>query len=310
MKVKYQDKKFNDNSLSLIETCNTIINTYSAQGFILTLRQLFYQLVSRDIIPNKQSEYKRVGSIINDARLAGMVDWNALEDRTRNVRSVAHWDSPEDIIQAVANQFRIDKWKDCPIRPEIWIEKDALVGVIEGVCKEEDVSYFSCRGYTSQSEMWGAAQRFIKHAKNDGFHGKGQISHVIHLGDHDPSGQDMSRDIEDRIRMFMTKHLGHSRHFEFTRIALNMDQIQQYNPPPNPAKSTDSRFKGYSDIHGDDSWELDALEPTVIADLIREKVDELREQNIYSSATQVEELHRTLLERCSERWEDVVEVLK
>ena len=305
-KIKYQDKRFGHTSLDLIKTCNAIIAQYQAQGFILTLRQLYYQCVARDIIPNKQQEYKRLGSIVNDARLAGMIDWNALEDRTRNVRSVAHWESPEDIIEAVANQYRMDKWRDCSVRPEIWIEKDALVGVIERVCRDEDVSYFSCRGYTSQSEMWGAAQRFIRYAN------AGQATHIIHLGDHDPSGQDMSRDIEDRIRMFMRHDAGpaSAAKFQFTRIALNMDQIQQYNPPPNPAKSTDSRFRNYVEEHGDDSWELDALDPQVIATLIRDKVAEIRDDNEYAMVEAEESRHRELLTLCSSRWERVTEVLE
>ncbi len=258
-KIKYQEIKLSKPSLDMIAVCNQIIAQYTAAGYILTLRQLYYQLVSRDIIPNKQSEYKRVGSIVNDGRLVGLIDWNALEDRTRNVKSISHWDSPEDIVAAVASQYAIDKWQDQDVRPEVWIEKDALVGVIQRICDELDISYFSCRGYTSQSEMWGASQRFIKNARNK------QRTHIIHLGDHDPSGIDMSRDIEERIAAFMAHH-GYNRNwFEFTRIALNMDQIQQYNPPPNPAKSTDSRFQGYMDIHGDESWELDALEPQVLS---------------------------------------------
>jgi hypothetical protein len=305
-KITYQNKRFSEASLSLIKTCNAIIAQYTAQGFTLTLRQLYYQLVSRGVIPNEQKEYKRVGSVINDARLAGKIDWNALEDRTRNVKSVSHWDSPEEIIEAIADQFRMDKWCDCSVRPEVWIEKDALVGVIEDVCRDEDVSYFSCRGYTSQSEMWGAAMRFLK------YHEKfGQGVHVIHLGDHDPSGQDMSRDIEDRIRMFLRHHNPAAESsFSFTRIALNMDQIQQYNPPPNPAKSTDSRFKTYADLHGDDSWELDALDPTVIADLIRNKIVELRDDDEYRRVEDEENDHRRLLTLCSENWERVTGVLE
>jgi hypothetical protein len=304
-KIKYQEINLRKDSLAMIDVCNKIIREYTAAGYILTLRQLYYQLVSRDIIPNRQSEYKRVGSIVNDGRLAGLIDWNALEDRTRNVKSISHWDSPEQIVEAIADQYAIDKWEDQEIRPEVWIEKDALVGVIERICNELDISYFSCRGYTSQSEMWGAAQRFIKHAKN------GQITHVIHLGDHDPSGIDMSRDIEERIRMFMEYHIGTSKNlFDFTRIALNRDQIDLYQPPPNPAKSTDSRFQGYMDIHGDESWELDALEPQVLADLVRAKVDELRDDTLYAEKTEQEFHEKTQLVKVSDNWSDVAEFVQ
>lgn len=300
-RIKYQDICLSDKSLVLIATCNKIISDYTAQGYILTLRQLYYQLVSRDVIPNKQSEYKRVGSVVNDGRLAGLIDWSALEDRTRNVRSISHWDSPESILRAVADQYAIDKWSTQDVRPEVWIEKDALVGVIERTCRDVDISYFSCRGYTSQSEMWGSAQRFIGYARN------GQRTHVIHLGDHDPSGIDMSRDIEERIRMFMAHHGFGSRWFEFTRIALNRDQIDQYDPPPNPAKSTDSRFRGYSDEHGDESWELDALEPSVLDGLIRKAVDGIRDDESFDERQAQEDREKAQLGRVSDRWDDVAE---
>jgi hypothetical protein len=302
-KIKYMELNLRKDSLALIVTCNKIIRDYTAAGYILTLRQLYYQLVSRDIIANKQSEYKRVGSIVNDGRLTGLIDWDALEDRTRNVRSISHWDSPEHIIGTVAEQYAIDKWDTQEVRPEVWIEKDALVGVIERICNELDIAYFSCRGYTSQSEMWGGAQRFIRNAR------AGQGTHIIHLGDHDPSGIDMSRDIEDRIRMFMTHHVG-SGHFDFTRIALNRDQIDLYQPPPNPAKSTDSRFQGYMDKHGDESWELDALEPQVLADLVRAKVDELRDNDLYAEKQEQEFHEKTQLVKVKENWEAVAEFVE
>lgn len=299
-KVKYQDIRLSKNSLALIATCNSIIREYTAAGYILTLRQLYYQCVSRDIIPNKQSEYKRLGSIVNDGRLAGLIDWDAVEDRTREVKSIGHWDSPEHIIGAVADQYAIDKWEDQLVRPSIWIEKDALVGVIERICNELDVEYFSCRGYTSQSEMWSGAQRFIKNARD------GQETHIIHLGDHDPSGIDMSRDIEDRIRMFMSHH-GYGGFFNFTRIALNRNQIDQYDPPPNPAKSTDSRFQGYTILHGDESWELDALEPQVLADLVREQVDSLRDNDLYAEKERKESSEKSQLFKVKDNWDDVAD---
>ena len=305
-KIKYQEINLSKRSLDLIAVCNKIIADYTAQGYVLTLRQLYYPCVSRDIIPNKMTEYKRLGSIVNDGRLAGLIDWSMLEDRTRNVKSISHWDSPEEIVAAVAQQYAIDKWSTQDVRPEVWIEKDALVGVIERTCRDIDVSYFSCRGYTSQSEMWGAAQRFIKHAK------AGQKTHIIHLGDHDPSGIDMSRDIETRIRMFMIHHLGAKavNLFEFSRIALNMDQVQQYQPPPNPAKSTDSRFQGYMDEHGDESWELDALEPQVLDALIRDKVAEIRDDETYEERKEQEDREKAQLAKVSDKWDAVAEFVE
>jgi hypothetical protein len=94
------------------------------------------------------------------------------------------------------------------------IEKDALVGVIEDVCRQWDVPYFSCRGYASQSEMWGAGQRLLERIRS------GRKVQVIHLGDHDPSGLDMSRDIRERLATFISLHLGHDpgESFEVRRM--------------------------------------------------------------------------------------------
>jgi hypothetical protein len=165
-KIKYQSCNFRPDSLAIIAHANQIIEAYQAQGFVLTLRQLYYQFVAKGILANKQRNYIRLGSIINDARLAGLVDWSALEDRTRNLRDLAHWTDPSAIVEACAEQFRVDLWSTQRHRVEVWIEKDALVGVIEGVCEEYDVPYFSCRGYVSQSEMWGAAMRAVNRYGN------------------------------------------------------------------------------------------------------------------------------------------------
>ena len=149
MREAFIDRKFSASSLAVIGQANEIVDTYRAQGFTLTLRQLYYQFVSRDLIPNKQTEYKRLGSIINDARLAGMLDWDAIEDRTRNVRTITFWSSPEAIVEAVAEQYKEDLWHDQAYVPEVWIEKDALIGVIEPICEELRLPYFACRGYAS-----------------------------------------------------------------------------------------------------------------------------------------------------------------
>jgi hypothetical protein len=123
-------RDFKDGSLAIIDAANIIIAEYEAAGFTLTLRQLYYQFVSRDLIENKQTEYKRLGSIINDARLAGLIDWSAIEDRTRNVRTVTTWTEPAEIVKAVAAQYKEDLWDSQDHRVEVWVEKDALLGVI------------------------------------------------------------------------------------------------------------------------------------------------------------------------------------
>lgn len=273
--ICYKDKRFNRSSLKIIYTAIDIINEYANQGFDLTLRQLYYQFVSRSIIENKEIEYKRLGNIINDARLAGLIDWNCIIDRTREIKGNSHWSEPSEIIIDCIKAYKIDKWEEQTYRPEIWIEKDALIGVIENVCKQYDVTYFSCRGYVSQSAMWRASERLINYSQQE------QIPIIIHLGDHDPSGIDMTRDIKERLFLFMKDCTSGLYDLEVKRIALNMNQIKQYSPPPNPAKITDTRAKEYINKYGNDSWELDALEPNIISSLIERAILNERDDDLW-----------------------------
>lgn len=302
--IKYQDFRFRRDALDIISKANVIIKDYAAQGFDLTLRQLYYQFVARGYITNTVASYKKLGTIVNDARLAGQIDWNAIVDRTRNLRSLSHWDSPSEIVRACAEQYRVDWWKGQDYRVEVWIEKDALVGVLESVCPQLDVPYFSCRGYTSQSEMWGAAMRLTRRWIDER-----QRTVVLHFGDHDPSGIDMTRDIEDRIHMF-TSHHGAKGCLEMRRLALNMAQITQYDPPPNPAKTTDTRYAAYRNAYGDESWELDALEPTVLADLIRDEISGLIDEDLMDARKKEQIEAREQLSAVSDRWNDVVEFVE
>jgi hypothetical protein len=293
-RICYVERRFNHATRETIRQANEIIAEYTAQGYDLTLRQLYYQFVSRDLLQNRQSEYKRLGSIINDARLAGLIDWLHISDRTRELRSLSHWEDPSEIVTAVAQQFRLDKWESQPFRVEVWIEKDALVGVFERVCQELDVGLFSCRGYTSQSEMWAAAQRL------KGYNRDGQDVVILHFGDHDPSGLDMTRDITERLALFGAE-------LDVRRLALTMDQVREYEPPPNPAKETDSRFAGYIQDYGDESWELDALAPDVLAGLVRTEVEALRDSRKWGAVTLLEKTHKATLQAVADSWDDVAE---
>lgn len=300
MKELFIERAFSAKSVDIIDKANEIIASYQAQGFTLTLRQLYYQFVSRDLIANRQSEYKRLGSIINDARLAGLIDWSAIEDRTRNLRGGDGWaESPEDFIKGIAPGYSEALWNTQPNHIEVWIEKDALIGVIEPVCTRWRLPYFACRGYSSQSEQWRAGHRFRRYRRD------GKNCHILHLGDHDPSGMDMTRDNADRLTMFTRSVYG----VEVKRLALNWDQIEQYNPPPNPAKETDSRSGPYIAQFGESSWELDALEPMVIDQLIDEAINELIDLDAWEQAQATEERNRERIVRIADRWADIVEFL-
>lgn len=298
---KFIERRFSEASLGIIEQANAIIQDYREQGFTLTLRQLYYQFVAKDLLPNKMSEYKRLGSIVNDGRLAGLIDWAAIEDRTRNVERTATWDSAEEIVGAAADSYKEDLWQGQLYRPEVWIEKDALVGVIEPVCDKFRVPRFACRGYSSQSEQWRAGKRFER------VKAEGLIPIILHLGDHDPSGIDMTRDNRDRLTLFAYEDV------EVRRLALNIDQVRRYRPPPNPAKETDSRSTRYTEKFGNKCWELDALDPPVIARLIENELEDLIDLSMWEPAQVREEKQRSLLKKIYGNWsvvEKTVERIK
>lgn len=268
----YTPKKFNAESALIIDESNAIITEYDGKGFSLTLRQLYYQFVARGIFANVDTNYNRLGTIISDARLAGLVSWTAIVDRTRGLRGITTYEGPAQAIQKTREAFALDLWDNQMVRPEVWIEKDALVDVIGGICNELRVDYFASRGYNSQSAQWRAGQRLARYVQ------KGQRPIIFHLGDHDPSGLDMTRDNQDRLSMFVGTPI------QVVRLALNMSQIEQYAPPPNPAKMSDSRAAGYVAEYGDSSWELDALDPQVISDLISDAILRLRDEEAWSVA--------------------------
>ena len=274
---------FSVDTLTVIGQAESIIGEYNQQGFTLTLRQLYYQFVARALIPNTDRSYSRLGRIVSDARRAGMIDWDAIEDRTRFTRRLSSWDNPQDILQSARDSYHRDLWANQLRRLEVWIEKDALLGVIESVCQDNDVPFFSCRGYVSDSEMWQAAMRIRR------YYTSGQSTIVLHLGDHDPSGIDMTRDITDRLRLFCGVD-----HY-VNRIALTLDQIQEVGPPPNPAKLTDTRFANYLRLYGRDSWELDALEPQYMVNLVMSHIHALRDNLAWHEALRQQENERAQL---------------
>lgn len=302
MKIKYKDCKFRSPSLNLISIVNTIIEEYEESGYDLTLRQLYYQLVSRDHIENSEKAYKNVGILINKARLAGLIDWVTIEDRTRNLKKLSHWSSTADIIASVPSNYRVDIRQDQDFYVEVWVEKEALAGIVEKAANANDVPFLSCRGYLSQSEMWNAAANRLS-IRHKQFR---QTPVIIYLGDHDPSGIDMSRDIVDRLQMFNV-----TADLIFDRIALNMDQIESFNPPPNPTKLSDSRAKDYIAQYGSSSWELDALSPELLHNLISNRCKAfISNFSAYTMRQQQITEEKRLLQSVADNWQEIVKQYK
>lgn len=279
MKIRYTPKKFNRVTRQVIDRANQILETYTRQGYDVTLRQLYYQFIALNAFPeewlvdigsgqktkNHERNYKKLGELISNARLGGLIDWDTVVDRTRTPSVWRHDESPQDAIELAASRYNLDKWTNQNKRVEVWVEKEALSGVFQRVCHQLDVPLFACRGYVSQSAQWEAHQRFVRQAAES------PEVVILHFGDHDPSGLDMTRDIQERLSNFNARYNLESM-VTVKRLALNIDQIKAFNPPPSPAKMKDPRADKYIAEFGEDSWELDALNPQQLNDMVRDAV--------------------------------------
>ena len=332
MKIKFRDVKLSKSNKERLDFINEIIEEYQEQGYVLTLRQLYYQLVSRDIIPNKQNEYSKLSTLLKEGRMSGIVDWDAIEDRLRKPSQPSHWKSPKSIIDACLEQYRKDRQKGQDIYLEVWVEKDALSGVLKRVTEKFGVPIMVNRGYSSASAMFDSFERFKKALE------KGREAKVIYLGDFDPSGVDMIRDIKSRIDEFIVgsedilssadnyknsevyyqrfddfikqgleEHEAdeiarqmfaedQTKKFQIVPIALTKEQIKQYNPPPNPAKITDPRAKDFIEKHGKTSWEVDALKPEVLNAILKKAIEENIDVDKFEEILQEEEADKEKLE--------------
>lgn len=297
MKQQYKEINLRADTVRLIEFMNRMIDSYMQQGFKLSVRQLYYQLVARDIVENTERSYKRIASIINDGRLAGLMDWDAIEDRNRDIEMVTRWTGGSHIVQAAADSFHMDMWSNQERRVFVIVEKAALAGVLSGICRQYDIPLLAARGYPSVSIVREMVLDHISPAIDCG-----QFPVVLHLGDHDPSGIDMTRDLRERIQLF-----AEDDQWALERIALTMAQIDEKSPPPNPAKTTDARFNDYRRKYGSESWELDALEPSYLVNLVDGKVSRHLDREKWELRSAEVEAVRERLQESADRFAEVEE---
>jgi hypothetical protein len=266
MREAFKEHRFGADALARIATINDVVRTYQAEGYRLTLRQLYYQLVTVNAIVNEERSYKNLGELLGQARLAGLVDWNAIEDRQRVPRMHIEFDDIVQRVDVALDNYRLRRWADQPYYVELWVEKEALAGVLEPIANEHHVVLMVNKGYSSLSAMKESADRFIEGTKQQT--PAERMGVLLYLGDHDPSGEDMVRDVRDRLSLLGV----YPRNLEVRKIALTTAQVQRYKPPHNPAKTTDSRYEAYRRLHGDRCWEVDALPPRVLTQLINDEI--------------------------------------
>lgn len=284
MKRCYVRKRFRAEALARIAMCNEIIEEYQEQKLKMTLRQLYYQCVAHRGLPNSDKSYKALAALVSDARIAGLIDWDAIEDRGRMPKSYRHWTGPKSFIGDMCWYYRKDRWAEQTQYIELWVEKDALAGVLTPLADEFDVTLVVNKGYSSSSAMHAAAQRYIEHVSREWI--------IFYLGDHDPSGEDMVRDIRERLAMFEAD-------VRVEKLALTMEQVLEHKPPPNPAKTSDSRYDAYAQLHGDESWEVDALGPAKLAAIIRAAFVRTIDVDAMEAAKKLETAERDALRKAA-----------
>lgn len=328
MREFVKSHKFSEEAMSLVSKCAGIVRNFQSRGFRMTLRQLYYQLVKDNIIPNQEKQYKRLSALLSDARLMGFIDWSAIEDRIRRPSMPLEFEDLDHRIDVALDNYRLPRWATQKHYVELWVEKDALAGILSPLASEFHVPMMVNRGYSSQTAMYDAGKRFLtgvfgadvklpymtladylkgteQGEKPNSFMKETFVLNreklpeakrdaiLFYLGDHDPSGEDMVRDIQERLEMYGVA-------LDVRKLALTMDQVEEYDPPPNPAKMTDPRAAEYVDKHGDTSWEVDALGPDVLDQVIRDSFEEVIDQEAMDEIIEREESDKKLLRKAVE----------
>jgi hypothetical protein len=245
-----------------------------------TVRQAYYQATVQGVIRKTDAGYRRVVELLVELRIAGAIPWGQLVDNTRYMRKPVSHHSLLDAADRWARTYRRDLLTARDQNVEVWLEKDALSGVIEPVTVEYDVPLMCCRGYPSLTYVHDAAERIAAHAE------VGNATTVYYLGDHDPSGRDIDRNLEARLRQFAPEV-----ELSFARIAVTAEQILAWSLPSRPTKTTDSRARGFDG----DSVELDAIHPADLRDLVRRHVLRHVDQDELERLREIEEAERSSL---------------
>ena len=299
--IAYKKYKPRADAQTVIDRANHIIEEMAAQGYKLTIRQLFYQFVRRNWFPNAERSYKKLIRILTDARNGGHVSWTALEDRGRDTKGGGYQMTDKgSLLDGIEAGISVDPWLDQEWYVECFVEKQALESVVGKICNQWQIRYTACKGYLSSTEAWNTGNRFAEAAS------RGKKCRLIHLGDHDPSGMDMTRDNTKRLNLYSELPEG----IDVQRVALNMDQLEEHKPPPQPAKKSDSRHAKYVKAHGSSSWELDALEPILLHELIHGSIRECLDMTVWDKSMALEKTLKADAKQLYERKDELFALLK
>jgi len=266
-----------DKTKNLIDEAYKVLQEYNP----MTLRQCYYQLVSKHIIDNNFGQYKRLSNALVQARQQAIIPWEWIEDRSREAKTVSMWNDLEDFMYTVSRAYRKNVWDNQPNYIEVWVEKDALSGIFEDITSRYGVTLAVGRGYNSWSACKNAVQRINYHNKP---------TTLLYFGDFDPSGEDIVRALSEGINFFETSH-----EIIVKKMALTKEDVLTYNLPPDFTKKTDTRSKAFIAKYGDMAVELDALPLPILQERIRNSIEENIDMTALNKVYQQEAKERAQL---------------
>lgn len=309
VKCKYDDgtvRVWEEQKIVVVQHIIDIVEEYRQLGYKLTLRQLHYQMVTNNWIVNHDTAYKKLGNVLDDCRYAGLIDWEAIEDRGRIPQLDYAVDSIEQALQDTWSQYKRDRMQGQEITIELWTEKDALSEILRRVTDRFHVRLCVNKGYTSSSAAYQAYKRILGSIEEN------RPVFILYFGDHDPSGLDMVRDIRDRLTFMLENgvegetvmYQGVDRWLEVKAIGLTMQQIRQYRLPPNPTKLTDTRADKYIQKYGKTCWEVDALRPQVLTKLVEDNIIDLIDVDQYNKMLKIEATNKKIVKEIVDKARD------
>lgn len=262
-------------TLQLIEAAYEVLAAHHP----MTVRQVYYQLVSGQVIENIRSQYQAVSNALVDARKEGAIPWDWIEDRLRRPRHVSMWDDLADFTLTVLHSYRRNVWTEQPLYLEVWLEKDALSGIFQDILQPYGVTLNVGRGYDGWDSINNAAGRYLQAHKDTA---------VLYFGDFDPSGEDMVRSLEERLSFFDCTP-------EIIKCALTAEDVARYHLPPDFTKPTDSRRAAFVRKYGGIAVELDALPVDVLRARLTAEVEDRMDLDTLGRVRQIEAAEQSRL---------------
>lgn len=261
-----------------MDAVRKVIYDVVAENCPMTVRQVFYQLVTHGVIDKTEGEYNStVVRLLTEMRLNSDILWSWIADNTRWMRKTKTYSSLEQALRQTAAFYRRSVWENQDAYVEVWLEKEALAGVVVGVTGEWDVPLMVTRGYPSITYLHTAAETI---------EAEGKPAYLYYFGDYDPSGLDISRNVEERLRQFTPKAEIH-----FHRVAVTPEQITEWGLPTRPTKSSDTRSRSFQG----DSVEVDAIPPDQLRELVRDCIEQHIDRDLFLVLRIAEENERELL---------------